>query len=89
MSTRKQHEALVRRQAVLDSLDEPFYSVGAAAKLLSRRKKDVYAMIEAGELDVVEVGKKREKQVTKAEIARALVPAPYDFMRKMLRERGE
>ena len=85
----EQGEALARRQAVIDSLDKAFYSLEEAAKLLTRRKQDVYAMIEAGEMDVIEVGKKREKRVPKAEIARVLVPAQYDFLRKILRGRRE
>ncbi len=85
----EQGEALARRQTVIDSLDKAFYSVDEAAQLLTRRKQDVYAMIEAGELDIVQVGKKREKRVPKAEIARVLVPAPFDFIRKILRGRPE
>lgn len=85
----EQGEALARRQAVIDSLDKAFYSVEEAAKLLTRRKQDVYAMIEAGEVDVVEVGKKGEKRVPKAEIARVLVPAWSDRWRKILRGRHE
>ncbi len=87
MSTQKQYEALARRQTVLDSLDKEFYSVKETAKLLGRRAKDVYTMIEVGEIDAVEVGKKRENRIPKVEIAQVLVPAPFDFTRNILRGR--
>ncbi len=86
----QQGEALARRQSVLDSLDKEFYSIRDAAKVLHRRYEDVRAMVEAGKIDTVAVGKNRKKRmISKAEIARVLVPAPFDFIRKILRGRPE
>lgn len=85
MMFQEQNEALARRQDVLDSLEEPFYSIKEAAKILKRRPQDVRAMIAAGKLDTIERGKKRETYITKAELARTLAPAPFDFLRNRSR----
>lgn len=73
----------------MNSLDEPFYGVKDATKILKRRPQDVRDMSAAGTLDAIERGKKREKYITKAELARVLVPAPFDFLRDIFRERSE
>lgn len=82
-------EALARRDAVMDSLDKPFYSVKEAARILNRRDEDVYAMIAVGELDTIERGKKREKYIAKKELARLLVPVPPGPMEVLMRRSRE
>ena len=57
-----------------------------SAKLLHRKYDDVRALVKAGELGAEEGGKKREKRIPKAEIARVLVPEPVsDFVHDFLR----
>lgn len=82
-------EAPARRNAVMDSLDKPFYSANEAARILDRRDEDVYAMIKAGELDTIERGKRRGKYITKKELARVLVPVPPGPMETLMRRSRE
>lgn len=88
MNLGKRHAAeQARRQDVLDSLDKELYTVEEARQHLHIRKEDVYAMIEAGELHAIEVGKKREKRIPKKSLARALAPVDFsDYIEKILRE---